>query len=93
MLHVTHKQGQNLTWDAARKRGMMRIAHRCSHLFSFTPAHSGGRLSGDLDVKAEFVPSNHCDDVLVTGAAGIQVDFRRVCHVTREKEREKREFL
>lgn len=54
------------------------------HLVSFHPAHSGGRLSCDLNVKAKFVSSHHGDGVLVAGAAGVQVYFGRVC---RERKR------
>lgn len=48
------------------------------HRVSFHPAHSGGRLSGDLNVKAKFVSSHHGDGVLVAGAAGVQVNLGRI---------------
>lgn len=49
------------------------------HLVSFHPAHGGGRLASDLNVEAKFVSSHHRDHVLAAGAAGVQVDFGRIC--------------
>lgn len=57
----------------------MRILSVPSHLVSFHPAHAGGRLATDLNVKAKFVSSHHRDDILAASAAGVQVYFGRIC--------------
>lgn len=58
----------------------MRTRSILPHFVSFHPAHSGGRLSCDLNVKAKFVACHHRDGVLVAAAAGVQVYFGRVFH-------------
>ncbi len=65
----------------------MRILRILPHFISFHPAHSGGRLSCDLNVKAKFVPSHHGDDVLVAGATGVQVYFGRIFHWKHQRRR------
>lgn len=57
----------------------MSIRSVLAHLVPFHPAHGGGRLAGDLHVKAKFVSSHHRDDILAASAAGVQVYFGRIC--------------
>lgn len=63
-----------------------------SHLVSFHPAHSGGRLSCDLNVKAKFVSSHHGNVVLAAGATGVQEDLGRIFHCNQKKTGRKRPF-
>lgn len=63
-----------------------------SHLVSFHPAHSGGRLSCEMNVQAKFVSSHHRNVVLAAGATGVQEDLGRIFHCDQMKTGRKRPF-
>lgn len=65
----------------------MRMLSILPHFASFHPAHSGRRLSCDLNVKAKFVSSHHGDGVLAASGTSVQVYFGRVFIMREERER------
>lgn len=68
----------------------MRIASFPPHFVSFHPAHSGGRLSRDLNVEAKFVSGHHGNDVLAARDRGVQEYLGGIFDCDQEKMGRKR---